>query len=148
MTSNEIDFLKERIEYYFFSKPFNFNNCITQYRPKKGFLEESFLFKIHNKKMRSIEFIYHPRDNGRSYFLINIENTKTNKSFNMEDWLRTKKILKKEDYFKLEKYQGCFEEKINSFLLFIENEFKNNQLIKIINGEFWEDIPFDWAGMR
>jgi hypothetical protein len=50
--------------------------------------------------------------------------------------------------FKLSNYSGDFDKKIKYLSDEINSIFENPKLISIVKGDDWEDLPFDWAGMK
>jgi len=68
--------------------------------------------------------------------------------FTILDWMRTEGKAYNEKSLFLGFYEGSFQEKIKSFLIFLNHLFENKSLEKILLGEEWKEYPFNWMGMK
>lgn len=115
---------------------------------KTTILDESYSINFSNNKSRSLEIVFHPRDTDKSYFLVYIINNSNSDSFNIEAWLKQNNKKKEVEIFNLESHSGNFENRIENFLVLFGEILKIEKIKRILNGETWESIDFDWAGMR
>jgi|GEM_PF-6108955 len=120
----------------------------SEYRQGTSLLGESFVLNFSNNKMRSVQVIFHPRSDNKDYFLINILNQNNNEAFNIEDWQKKHGLEEKPDPFRLINYSGAFEERLDSFVSYLNDFFCDERIVSILQGYSWEAVAFDWAGMR
>lgn len=120
----------------------------SKYRQGTSLLGESFVLNFSNERMRSVQVIFHPRDDNKDYFLVNIVNNNNDEIFNIEDWQKKHGLEEKPDPFRLINYSGVFEERLDSFVHYLNGLFGHEKIISIMQGHSWEAVAFDWAGMR
>lgn len=121
----------------------------TEHRPGTTLLGESFVLKFNNEKSRSVQVIFHPRNENKDFFLINVVNTENNEAFNVEDWQKKYDVARAtQDPFKLVNYAGTFSERLDAFIFFLDRLLSHEDLAAIIEGRRWENVSFDWAGMK
>lgn len=65
-------------------------------------------------------------------------------SFEFETYLKAIGIKNPEENLKLINYKGNFKERMEKFCEFIKEIF-SNQLLKVISGEEWINVGFDWG---
>ncbi len=64
--------------------------------------------------------------------------------FEFETYLKSIGIINTEEKMKLINYEGDFKARIEKFCEFI-NDIFSNQLRKVLSGEEWINIGFDWG---
>lgn len=120
----------------------------VEYRPSTNLLGESVVLNFSNENMRSVQVIYYPEPDNKDYFLINLVNDENKDVFNIKDWLKKHNALEKVSPFKLANYSGGFEERLCSFVVYLNGLLNKNELSSILRGDSWESVTFDWAGMK
>lgn len=110
-------------------------------------LGESFVFKFSNR-LRSVQVIFYPQPNNEDYFLVNLVNQENKEIFNIKDWLKKHEMIEPLSPFKLSSYAGSFEERLDLFVAYLGRLFSHDILEQILQGDSWESVDFDWAGMR
>lgn len=78
-----------------------------------------------------------------------IENTKMQDDFMLSDWLKYEGYQFDKDPLAFQTYhKDNLELQIEGFIQFLRKTFENEKLKEILQGRYWEETPFDWAGLR
>lgn len=117
------------------------------YHPPTELMSEGFLMKFSNQYKREIDFIFYP-DDETDVVLITIINTATGTNFFLNHWIKKHKIPITTKHLHLHKYTGSFNEKIKHYVDYLNSTLENKDLVSILAGKTWQNVPFDWAGMR
>lgn len=120
----------------------------SERRPGTELLGESYILNFLNKNSRSLQIIYYPPSDGRDFFLLNIKNTETNGTFNLTDWL--KQNGKHDAVATLDSINNinAFDKKVKHLADFLNSLLKDDDLNGIMRGDHWQEVYFDWAGMK
>ena len=110
-------------------------------------IPEGYRINFCNKKKRTISFKLFSLDD-KEIVAVNIINNENGESFGLEDWLKYKNMFKSYDALRLTSYDGEFHERVDSFLIYLSGIFSTTPLVNVLEGDIWENVPFDWAGMR
>lgn len=119
-----------------------------EYIPATKVVPESFKLNFYSNKDLRVEIIFYPLPNNRSFFLCYVKRGENNGVINLKDWLKKHKKLNGDDQFKLAKYSGNIEQQMEAFSNFLEKVFTDGLMLEILTDQRWEDLPFDWAGIR
>lgn len=109
---------------------------------------ESHKICFSNKKNRSIDLIFYPLPNDQGIILAYINNLDEKQVINLKDWLKKHNHLPSDNSFKLASYSGDTNDRWIGLRNFLNDAFRLTPLSKILLGDTWEDIPFDWAGIK
>lgn len=78
-----------------------------------------------------------------------IKNIKMQDDFMLSDWLKYEGYKFDKDPFDFATYhEDNLDLQIEGVINFLREIFENKKLKEIIEGRFWEETPFDWAGLR
>ncbi|GAA6167976.1 hypothetical protein [Sessilibacter corallicola] len=124
-----------------------------------GFQKEEYIeptdllgegFKFWFSGMHSIEVSvkFNPISNGNDNFTLFIYSRKIGSDFCLDDWLKIHGEENVIDAFRLLSYSGSFSDRLDAFFIYLESIFSMPELMNILSGTEWEDVPFDWAGMK
>lgn len=65
----------------------------------------------------------------------------------LSDWLKYEGYQFEQDPFSFKTYhEDNLELQIEGFIHFLQEIFENEKLKEILQGRYWEETPFDWAG--
>lgn len=103
---------------------------------------------VFERKNVSVEIVFFPEHkNEDDYVLVYILRSEKKAEINLVDWLRKHGYLSG-DEFDLSSYRGSFINKVDALVVRLESAFSKAELMPILSGDSWEDIPFDWGGTR
>ncbi len=129
-------------------KKLNFRMLDLEYIPPTKVVSESYQINLENESNRRIEIIYHPEPGISGIFLFYIYQTSGNQPVELGDWLKKHKKLAEPNPFKLSSYSGEYKERLKKFFDFLSSVLSNSAMQEILKGNAWEDIPFDWTGIK
>jgi hypothetical protein len=98
--------------------------------------------------MRSVDLVFYPLPLEQGIILVYINNLGNGQVINLKDWLKKHDQLTDPNSFKLSSYGGKPDQRWSQFLNFLNTAFSISSLKEILRGNAWEDIPFDWAGIK
>ena len=127
------------------NKGFVGDKCIKN--PPTKILPEGYEVKFSNDSNISITITYYMVDDANEFFRIFINN-QDGKSLSLFDWLKYHNKENNRAVFRLSHYDGGFFEKIKQIVERINSFLSDPLFDPILSGHDWEEIPFDWAGMR
>lgn len=83
------------------------------------------------------------------HFGIFIKSIKMDDDFMLSDWLKYEGYKFDKNPFDFATYEsGNLDVQIEGVIKFLREIFENKKLKEILEGRFWEETPFDWAGLR
>jgi hypothetical protein len=124
-----------------------FELTISERRPATELLGESYAVTFSNQDSRSIQIIYYPPSDGKDFFLVNIKNINTNSVFNLMDWLKQNEKHQAIATLNSINSTNTFNEKVKYLAAFLNDLLGNDDLNRVMRGH-WEEVYFDWAGMK
>jgi hypothetical protein len=78
-----------------------------------------------------------------------IKNIKMQDDFMLSDWLKYEGYKFDKDPFNFATYhEDKLDLQMEGVINFLRDIFENKKLKEILEGRFWEETPFDWAGLR
>ena len=69
-------------------------------------------------------------------------------SFSLEQWLDRKGISPIKYPFRLNSYEGTLQAQMQQFFAFLDQALQDDTLQKILRGETWDYVSFDWGDMK
>lgn len=122
-------------------------NCSIEESSASGGFRYRFEFESI-KAERIISISYSPPTNKTALhsFNVSIDDYKDN-SVSLRTLIDDKELYEGINYLNLKNYKGDIKQKIQGVVEFIDKAFSKD-FPKIINGEEWEDIGFDWQGYK
>ncbi|VAW98208.1 hypothetical protein MNBD_GAMMA22-1207 [hydrothermal vent metagenome] len=108
-----------------------------------------YRFKFESDKAkRKISISYNPPsfENDLHCFIINIESFEGERIY-LDDLINEHNLFNDIDYLDLDTYVGNTQQKIKSFVIFLDKIFNEN-FRDIISGKSWEHVAFDWQGYK
>lgn len=115
--------------------------------PATKVVPESFKLILKNEAKIRVEIIFYPLPNELGIILFYIWREDKKEPINLKDWLKKHGKLKK-GMFKLETYSGNLDEKMKAISENIGSMIVDQGMRDILEGKDWEDIPFDWTGLK
>lgn len=109
---------------------------------------EVYEYWFSNNKGIEISVDFSPDVSGDDSFTIFIYRREIDANFSLEDWQKTHGSDNSLHEYKLASYQGTYAEKLEGFMDYLELVFTKHNMPQILLGETWEDVEFDWGGMR
>lgn len=119
----------------------------AKFVPPTNLLGGAHKLSFGNDKGRSIEISYYSSDQNE-FFLVSVVNTQLSKTFNISHWLKKRGVPVDLGSFKLASYDGDLQSRLRGFVEWLRVVLDTPGLAEIFRGEHWEDVAFDWAGMR
>jgi len=124
------------------------------YAPNKGtlvpptrVLPEGYEIRFVNNMDVSVAITFYQIAEGEDFFRVFVYGD-NKKSFNLFNWLKYHEQVSDRSIFKFSQFSGNFSSQLKQLLARINLFLSDDSLEPILNGESWEEIPFDWAGMR
>lgn len=111
-------------------------------------LGECFEFWFSGEGGVDVSVSFSPKSNGNDNFTVFIYNRKIGSDFCLDDWLKIHGVKNVIDSFRLSSYSGEFSERLDLFFMYLESIFSIPELMNILSGREWEEVPFNWAGMK
>ncbi|WP_146119010.1 hypothetical protein [Blastopirellula marina] len=105
-----------------------------------------FTFKGQNE--RRLIFDYSPVAGDKDYIVIRIADILQRQSFFLKYWLKVHSIHHRPAPFKLSSYPGSFHEQSTAFVQYLDQLLCRPDMMAILMGNEWEDIPFDWGDLK
>ena len=115
--------------------------------PAKNSLPENYEYIFSNNQNRLITVVFSPHTE-RVTSSFRMRNSLNEDSFSVGNWLKYHDKWEGYDKFHIGSYNGNFLEQVTALFLYFTSIFTADDFLPIITGEKWEDVPFDWAGMR
>ena len=114
-----------------------------------------FTFKV-NKGTRSIDIYFRTvQESFNIHIHINNEehadedeDQAVEYSFSLEQWLDEKGQSPIKYPFHLDSYEGTLQEQMQQFFAFLDQALQDDTLQKILQGEIWDYVSFDWGDMK
>jgi hypothetical protein len=78
-----------------------------------------------------------------------IKSIRMQDDFMLSDWLKYEGYKFEKDPFDFATYhEDKLDLQMEGVINFLREIFENKKLKEILEGRFWEETPFDWAGLR
>lgn len=116
--------------------------------PATKAISESYKLELANLAGMRVEVLFHPLPNVLGVFVVYIYSDKHSEPINLKDWLKKHEKLVDQNMFKLSNYAGSSEDKFGAFFEYLNLILNDNAVQGILRGEVWEEIPFDWTGIK
>ena len=130
----------------------------TYLEKEESYKDDELLGRIYNfkftKSNRTIKFYFNETDNEVTVNINNEEPADEDEdqaveySFSLEKWLRQKDALPRKWAFSLDSYEGTLQEQMQQFFAFLDQALQDDTLQKILRGEIWDYVSFDWGDMK
>ncbi|MEA5141758.1 hypothetical protein [Arcicella rigui] len=91
-------------------------------------IKQSFIFRLYDNFICDFEIL----------------NEVTHKKVSINDFIKNRKFKDLEMYL----MEGNINDKYHTYLIEVLNMIKSTDLLYILKGEKWIDIPFDWQGHK
>ena len=136
-----------------FSQPgmlseFGFSSAPVEFIPPTKVVGTSFKRTYFSPSGVIVEIIFYPPPEMKGFFVVNIRNVHKDATFEIGNWLKFHKMAVKNSAFSLSNYVGSIDLQMSGFWDFLQSVFSDPIMREIIKGETWEDIPFDWTGIK
>jgi len=110
---------------------------------------KSYKLRLDNDTDIFVEVVFYPlNEELQGVILVYINNSKNEQVINVKDWLKKYNVLPNEKSFKLEGYHGTLNDRLKLFSEFLGDVFSQKNMNLILSGANWEELPFDWSGIR
>lgn len=110
-------------------------------------LPETYEFNFRKGDL-SLEIGYIPNPVCIGAFVIEVSKAGQVESLNFAQWLKKQGSESWLEKFRLSRYSGDTEAKIDSFLAFLGSLLDEPEIKKVLQGDSWSDTPFDWGPNR
>lgn len=141
----------------------------TQRRPATRAIGATAVLRFGNDHARELQVIVLPRPDAAHVFVVNIVDSgragtgdvdaggggtggvdaDARDTFALADWMRAHGVFDDTvNRFTLASYPGGFEQRLDAFIAWLGGILGMHGVERILHGDTWEDVPFDWAGMR
>lgn len=113
-----------------------------------SFYENYYEFRVKNEFGIILTFLLSKYKDKHSVGVF-IENVEMQDDFMLSDWLKYEGYKFDKDPFDFATYhEDNLDLQLAGVINFLREIFENKKLKEIIEGRFWEETPFDWAGLR
>jgi hypothetical protein len=119
---------------------------LEPHKIESQFYKYYYKFTVRNKYNIVLTFLLrkHRKSHGIGVFIENTED-----DFMLTDWLKYEAYKFDKDPFDFSSYHADnLDLQIDGVINFLREIFENKKLKEILEGRFWDETPFDWAGMR
>jgi hypothetical protein len=112
------------------------------------FYEYYYKFSVKNECNIALTFLLRKYRNSHGIGVF-IESIKMEDDFMLSDWLKYEGYKFDKDPFTFATYHADdLDLQIEGVINFLREIFENKKLKEILEGRYWDETPFDWAGMR
>ncbi len=113
-----------------------------------SFCEYYYEFRVKNEFGIILAFLLSKNKDKHSVGVF-IENVEMEDDFMLSDWLKYEGYKFDKNPFDFKTYhEDNLDIQIEGVINFLREIFENKKLKEIIEGRFWEETPYDWAGLR
>jgi hypothetical protein len=115
---------------------------------ESSFYEYYYEFQVKNEFGIILAFLLSKYKDTHSVGVF-IENVEMQDDFMLSDWLKYEGYKFDKDPFDFATYhEDKLDLQMEGVINFLLEIFENKKLKEILEGRFWEETPFDWAGLR
>ena len=112
------------------------------------FYEYYYKFSVKNEFDIVLTFLLSKYKDSHSVGVF-IKSIKMEDDFMLSDWLKYEGYKFDKNPLKFPTYDSDnLDIQIEGVIKFLREIFENKKLKEILEGRFWEETPFDWAGLR
>jgi hypothetical protein len=117
---------------------------------ESNFIKYFYKFSVKNEFEIVLTFFLEKLKDSSPYSIgVFIKSIRMQDDFMLSDWLKYEGYKLEKDPFDFATYhEDKLDLQMEGVINFLREIFENKKLKEILEGSFWEETPFDWAGLR
>lgn len=150
---DNIEFVKDQLIKNFSALPslsemgYVIDSCETTFSSTSN--SDAALLVVSSKEIdRCLKFFLSPSKDFLGIIMVEITYPKHNQSFYLHDWIMKHSEAGWGNKFQLRHYSSDFEKAVEGFFSFFKSLIDDPKLKKVISGQRWENVEFNWGGMK